>query len=142
MPKLHQGRDYIGVGVGGIIVNDEHKILLLLRNKNPEKGCWSIPGGRVEFGEDVEDAIKREVKEELNISVEIVRLLRVTNHILEDKKVHWLSPAFELKYKSGELMNCEPDSHSTFKWFSLDSLPANITITTRLALESFRKTAA
>lgn len=81
-----QGKDYIGVGVGAVIKNSSGEILLLLRNKEPEKGCWSIPGGKVEMFETLEEAIKREVKEEVNVDIEITKLITVTNHIISEEK--------------------------------------------------------
>ena len=56
-----QGKDYIGVGCGAFIVNENNEVLLQLRNKAPEKEYWSIPGGKVELFEKMEDAVKREV---------------------------------------------------------------------------------
>ncbi len=64
------GKDYIGVGCGALIINDKNQTLLIKRgNKSRnEAGFWGKPGGAVKFGEKVEDAVKREIKEELNIS--------------------------------------------------------------------------
>lgn len=128
--------DYIGVGVGAVLLNDNNEILLILRNRPPEAGCWSIPGGKVDFFENLEDAIIREVKEEINLDVEIVKLLGVTNHIISDEKCHWVAPNFLVKIKDGSLKNMEPEKHGGVKWFKLDSLPENITITTKNALKS------
>lgn len=55
------------VSVGGLIENDEGKILML---KSPDRG-WEIPGGQVEEGESLTDALKREVKEETGIDIEV-----------------------------------------------------------------------
>lgn len=68
------GTDCIGVGVGALIFNDEGMILLALRGSDAknERGKWEIPGGAVEFGETLEDALKREVKEEINVEINIV----------------------------------------------------------------------
>lgn len=134
---MKKGRDYIGVGVGAVIINDNEEILLLLRKKSPESGRWTIPGGSVEFGERVEDAIIREVNEELGIDVEVIKLLRVTNHIVKEEGQHWISPAFLVKHVSGTPVNKEPESHSEINWFSIHSLPDNVTITTSLALKSY-----
>ncbi len=135
---MKRGVDYIGVGVGGVIINDDNKILLLLRKKPPEEGCWSIPGGAVEFGETIETAILRELSEELGINGEIISLLRVTNHIGKDNSFHWVSPAFLVRVTYGNPTNVEPDSHQDIAWFSIDSLPENVTITTALAIGSYR----
>ncbi|MCP4219092.1 MAG: NUDIX domain-containing protein, partial [bacterium] len=126
------------VGVGAVIVNDQNETLLLLRKKSPEKGCWDLPGGRVELGETIEAAILREIKEELGVDVKIIKLLRVTNHILEEENTHWVAPAFLSRIVSqGEPENLEPHSHEAVQWFPLDALPENITITAAPALESY-----
>lgn len=75
------------MGVGAIVV-DRGRVLLLKRRKEPESGCWGIQGGAVEFGETIEDAVKRELKEELSVGVEIVALLGVTDHILPHAGIH------------------------------------------------------
>ena len=58
------GLDYIGVGVGAFILNEKKELLLLKRLSSPEKGCWSIPGGKLEMFETLKDATIRETKEE------------------------------------------------------------------------------
>lgn len=138
---MERGKDYIGVGVGAVILNQQNEVLLLLRKKEPEENCWTIPGGAVEFGERVEKALVRELEEELDIKVEIVRLLRVTNHILEEENRHWVSPAFLARYISGSLHNAEPQNHEDLRWFPIHTLPPNITMTTSLALKSYLDTA-
>lgn len=133
--QLKAGKDYIGVGVGAVILRDD-KILLLLRNKSPEAGCWTIPGGKVEFGETVEAAILREVQEEIGVEAKIIAPLGVTNHILKEEGTHYVSPRFLVSI-IGEPKNMEPQSHSEMKWFSINDLPENVTMTTQKALSAF-----
>jgi 8-oxo-dGTP diphosphatase len=130
------GKDFIGVGVGGVILRD-NKILLLLRTRPPEVGSWSIPGGKVDFGETIEAALVREIKEELNVDSEVITLLAVTNHILPDEQVHWVSPPFLVKI-IGEPTNLEPEKHKDMQWFAVDDLPENLTMTTKEALKAFK----
>ena len=59
------------VGVGAVIMH-EGKLLLVKRGVEPAKGKWSIPGGVVELGEMVRDAVIREVEEECGLDIEIV----------------------------------------------------------------------
>ena len=129
-----QGKDYVGVGVGAVIVQDG-SVLLLKRRKPPEAGCWGIQGGAVEFGETLESAVKREIVEELGVEIAVKRLLGVTDHILPDERVHWVSPVFEVEIVAGKPSNLEPAKHSSLDWFSLDDLPDNLTLTTRNALK-------
>ena len=62
---MKKGIDFIGVGVGAIIFNNEGKVLIAQRGLKArnEVGKWEFPGGGVKFGEICENAIKREVKE-------------------------------------------------------------------------------
>ncbi len=127
---MKPGIDYIGVGVGAMIVNEENKVLMLLRAKNSrnEANKWSFPGGQVEFGEKLEDAIKREVKEEIGCEVEVKRLLKVVDHIIAKDKQHWCNPIFKAKIVKGKIVNKEPEKVEKIEWFSLKQLPENLAI--------------
>lgn len=133
-------KDYIGVGCGGFILNDEGKLLMQLRNKAPEKGYWSIPGGKVEMFETFEDAVVREVKEETDLDVEIIKLNGLCNHITDmpgEGKSHWVTPSYLCKVVGGEAKIMEPKKHLDMKWFDLNDLPTNITLTTKKAVKDY-----
>ncbi len=68
------------VGVGAIIL-DEGKILLEKRKNAPGRGKWSIPGGLVDLGEGIKQAVIREVKEETGLDVYEPRLVDVINYV-------------------------------------------------------------
>ncbi|QEF96875.1 Nucleoside triphosphatase NudI [Stieleria maiorica] len=61
--------------VGGLIVDSENKLLLVRRARNPGKGQWGLPGGFVDSGESVEDALAREVYEETRLRLKRTELL-------------------------------------------------------------------
>ncbi|MCI8352825.1 MAG: NUDIX domain-containing protein [Clostridia bacterium] len=132
------GKDYIGVGCGASIINDKNELLLQKRNKSPEKGYWSIPGGKVEMFETFHEAVKREIKEEISVEIEIIDLLGICDHIISDEKSHWISPSFLCKIIKGEPKIMEPLKHIDMKWFSIEQLPENLTITTQYALEGYK----
>lgn len=73
------------VGVGAIIL-EGNKILLEKRKNAPGKGKWSVPGGLVELGESVEQAVIREVKEETGLEVIEPRFVDIVDHISLDEK--------------------------------------------------------
>jgi len=79
--------------------------------------------------ERVEDALRREIKEELGIEIEIIQMLSVTNDIIEEENQHWVSPQFLCKIVGGEPQNLEPHKCDEIKWFSLDKVPEKITNT-------------
>ena len=68
------------IGVGAVIL-DGDKILLEQRKNEPSKGKWSVPGGLVELGESMEDAVIREVKEETGLNVYEPQLVDVVNYV-------------------------------------------------------------
>ena len=135
---MKPGKDYIGVGCGAFIVNEKGELLLQQRNRDPEKGFWSIPGGKVEWMETFEDAVKREVKEECDVEITVEKLLGICDHIVKQENQHWVSPSFLCKIKKGEPKIMEPSKHLDMKWFNLNSLPENITITTQHAVNSYK----
>ena len=93
-------------GVAAVTVH-EGKVLLAMRGKAPSFGKWGIPGGVVEVGETLHEAIRREVLEETSICVEPVKLLTVFDSINrdEDGRVHYHYILFEYlcRYVSGEV---------------------------------------
>ena len=68
--------EHILVGVGAAVFRGE-EVLLVRRGKPPLEGQWSIPGGRLEYGEALKDAVHREVREETGVEIEIISLLDV-----------------------------------------------------------------
>lgn len=73
------------MAVGGIIF-DKESFLLVKRNREPAMGQWSLPGGVVELGETLEEALKREINEEVSIEVGIGGLVRLLDRIVQDEK--------------------------------------------------------
>ena len=69
-------RKRISIGVGAVVFRGE-EVLIIKRGKPPFEGEWSIPGGRLEYGERVKDAVIREVREETALEIELIGLLDV-----------------------------------------------------------------
>jgi len=67
--------------------------------------------------------VKREIKEELGVDIEIVRFLGFTEEILKEEKQHWVTFSYLAKIISGEVKNLEPEKHEEVEWFDLDNLP-------------------
>ncbi len=135
------GIDYIGVGCGALIINDKNETLLLKRGAKSrnQAGFWSKPGGTVEFGEKIEDAIKREIKEEFGVDIELIKFLGFTNHIIKEENQHWLSVSYLARIIKGEPKNMEPEKHDEIGWFSFDDLPDKLTQTTGELIEEYVK---
>jgi ADP-ribose pyrophosphatase YjhB (NUDIX family) len=94
------------VGVGAVVVCSG-KILLEKRKNEPGKGKWSIPGGLVELGENAEQTVIREVKEETGLDVEKPEQIDVVDSITEDEngriKYHFVIIDYFVKLKGGTL---------------------------------------
>jgi len=77
------------------------------RGGQPLKGYWSLPGGLVELGERLEDAVKREIQEETNLLVEPVRLFEIFERIMRDAQgrteYHYVLADYVCKIVGGEL---------------------------------------
>jgi 8-oxo-dGTP diphosphatase len=91
----------------GAIVERNDKLLLVKRKKDPFKGFLSFPGGKVDLGEKVEDAIKRELREETNLDVEPTDILGVYSDPSRDPRGHRISITFIARIISGEAKAAE-----------------------------------
>lgn len=120
---MKSGIDYIGVGVGAVLVNDKGEIFITKRGQKAknEKGKWEIPGGSVEFGETLEKALKREMREEVGVEIKLIELLGVYDHIISDEKQHWVSPTFMCKIIKGTPKILEPEKCEVIGWFTLEN---------------------
>jgi ADP-ribose pyrophosphatase YjhB (NUDIX family) len=125
-----------GVGCGAAILRDR-RLLLVKRLKAPEAGHWNLPGGKVDFGERVADAVKREIAEELGVEIALTRPLGIVEMIGLDGQ-HWVSPIYEAAIRGGEPVNREPSKHEGFVWADLDAPPAPLAIAAREAIARLR----
>lgn len=116
-------KKYQQVSTGGLILNERNEILLIKRSDADsfQPGCWELPGGGVEFGEDPKYALKREIKEECGIDVLVEEPITVKTYFMEDKnsKVQRIEIIFRCKFiDSRQKIQLSPE-HSDFKFLSL-----------------------
>ena len=93
------------VGVGAVIVH-EGRAVLIQRGKEPLRGRWVIPGGTVELGETLEQAVVREVLEETGLRVRPAGVVLVFDRILRDEsgvRYHYVIIDYRCEYAGGEL---------------------------------------
>ncbi len=135
------GIDYIGVGCGALIINDKNEVLLLKRGPKCRNGVgfWAKPGGKVELWEKIEDAVKREIKEEIGVDIEIIRSLGFTEGISKNESNHWIAFNYLAKIVGGEIKNLEPEKHEEVKWFKLDNLPEKTVRNTTDSVKEYLK---
>jgi 8-oxo-dGTP diphosphatase len=79
--RRYPTRPFLGVGA---LIFDNGQILVVERAKEPLKGYWSLPGGIVEAGEKLEDAIRREVREETGLEIEPLSVFEIFERIMPD----------------------------------------------------------
>ncbi len=83
----------------GVVIPQEDKILLV-RHVKDERQYWLLPGGGIKFGETIEECAKREVKEETNMDIKIIRLLFVSESISKEYGRHLINLFLLGKIKS------------------------------------------
>jgi len=132
------------VGVGGVVVRDS-KVLLIRRGKEPLYGRWVVPGGTVELGETLEEALVREMEEETCLRVAPVLVLTVFDRIeREGERVvyHYVIVDFLCRWLSGEARAASDALEVA--WASADQLPGYDLPAKALEVveDAFRKSAA
>jgi 8-oxo-dGTP diphosphatase len=118
----------VRAGVGIMILKDK-KVLLGRRNSDSEKASselhgestWTMPGGKIHFGERIQEAAKRELKEETGLIADKLKVVSVGNEIVKD--AHFVTIGFLCDNFEGEPKTMEPDEIVEWKWFPLDKLP-------------------
>ena len=104
---------------GAVLKQD--KILLIKRKNNPYKDKWALPGGYVEYGEIVENAVVREVLEETGLKTAVKEIIGVYSDPKRDPRGHTVTIVYLLELIKGELKS--GDDAADARFFSLDSLP-------------------
>lgn len=127
------------VGCGAAILDSDGRLLLVQRRRPPEAGCWGLPGGKLDFGETVEDAIRREILEELGITIALDRLLCVVDQIAPDS--HWVAPVWTARIVAGEPAVQEPDVLGGWGWYGCVEMPQDLTLATVKVLDCLNKPA-
>ena len=117
------------VGVGAIMFRRD-RVLMAQRGKNPLKGWWSLPGGALEIGESLKDAVCREVLEETGLEVTPVSVFEIFERIMRDDhgvpEYHYVLIDYICKVTGGKL--CPGDDVDQVEWIRRAELP-NLQIT-------------
>jgi 8-oxo-dGTP diphosphatase len=116
------------VGVGAIVVEnhpDSRRVLLIRRGTPPLLGEWSLPGGVLECGETLREAVVREAREETGLIVETVDMLGVYERVIRDGarvRYHYVLIDFLCRPLGGNLKS--GSDAADVRWFTRDELPA------------------
>ena len=117
------------VGVGAVIVDHRHNdnsVLLIRRGQPPLLGEWSLPGGVLECGEALREAVVREAREETGLVVETGEMLGVYERVIRDDerrvRYHYVLLDFLCRVVGGDLK--AGSDAADVRWFKRDELPA------------------
>ena len=123
-----RGVDYIGVTVTFVVTDGNGNFLLQKRSQNTrdEKGRWDVGGGALEFGEEWDLAVKREVEEELGVKPEKIEFLKAFNVLRKngDIDTHWVALVHAVIVDPDKVRINEPDKIDEIGWFKLSNLPS------------------
>lgn len=111
------------VGVG-VIIKKGNTILLGMRKGKHGENTWSVPGGKLNYGESIEDCAMREALEETGITIKNPHIITITNDIFKNEKKHFVTIWVEARYKKGNLRVTEPDKFVDTDWFDGINLPS------------------
>ena len=119
--REYPDRPYVGVGV---IVFRDKEVLLVKRNKDPNKGFWSIPGGKQMLGETLVEAAQRELIEETGVKVDSLFLVDVVDTIIPDAegkiKYHYTLVDYMGHFFSGDTR--AGDDAQEVRWVHMNEL--------------------
>ncbi len=132
----------VGAGFGIMVVKDG-KVLLGKRHDDPEKassalrgeGTWSLPGGKLDYGESFEEGGIRETKEETGITVKEIEVISVMN--CKNEHAHFVTVGLLAKKFEGEPQVMEPDEMTKWEWFPLEKLPTPMYFPSLWVIENY-----
>jgi 8-oxo-dGTP diphosphatase len=104
--------------VYALIFDELEKRVLMVKNAG---SVWTLPGGAVETGETLEEAVVREVKEETNLTVEVEELLAVNEAFFLKKEVHPLFFTFKTRVLEGEISILDQEEIEEIQWVDIET---------------------
>jgi len=123
------------VGVGAVIL-DRDRVVLVKRAHPPLQGEWSLPGGVVELGETLPEAVVREALEETGLDVEVGALVEVVDRVLHDRdgrvEYHFVIADYSCRATGGRLAHASDAADA--RWVPLDELAAHRVTETAIAV--------
>ena len=116
---------------------ENNNILLIKRATDPFKDSWALPGGFVELGETLEQAVSRETKEGTGLVAVPLKLVGAYSDPKRDPRGHTISIAYLMKITGGKIKTTGESKET--KYFSTDNLPKNIAFDHKKIIEDAKK---
>lgn len=139
---MKKGEDFIGVCVVYYCHDGDGNVLLSKRGarSRDEIGTWDPGGGSLEFGETIEETLRREIAEEYGASILSYEFLgyRDVHRTHDGRKTHWIALDFKVLIDPKEARNGEPEKLDAVEWFSLENLPEPLHSQFPLFLELYK----
>ena len=110
------------VAVGGVVVRADQHVLVVRRGHPPGEGTWSLPGGKVHFGESLRDALTRELHEETGMLVHVGSLIEVVEIVREG--YHYVVLDYRAVPVSDPDLARAADDAAELQWVSVEDLTA------------------
>ncbi len=110
--------------VAGLLTDGNDKLLLVLRRNPPAAGTWSLPGGKQEPGETLEEALRREIREETGLEIGTPELVTTQDMIVRDAEqrvqYHYVISYYRAQVTGGNL--APGDDVADVRWFTLSQM--------------------
>ncbi|MCI5732628.1 MAG: NUDIX domain-containing protein [Tenericutes bacterium] len=133
-----------GVGLGVMVLDIYGRVLLILRNSDASlaksdmhlEGTWTLPAGKINYGESLITAAKRKVKEEVNLQIDGIKVISVADDI--NTYAHFLTVGVIADSYSGEINLGNTKEHVDYKFFDLDNMPSNLCEPSKKIIKNYR----
>ncbi len=121
-----------GVGIGILILNEKNEVLLILRNDDANKalsdmhleGNWTLPAGKIKYGETIFEAAIRKTKKEVNLDIRDLEMISIADDI--NPYAHFVTIGVLARMYSGTIDLGNTEEHVDYGFFALDKLPKNL----------------
>lgn len=123
-----RGVDHIGISASFVVHDGRGNVLLQKRGPGArdERGKWDVGGGAIEFGESIDEAVRREINEELCVEPLNISFLNVYDAFrdLDGAKTHWIAIMHAVQVDPSKVKIGEPEKIEELGWFKSTNLPS------------------
>ncbi|WP_277057452.1 NUDIX domain-containing protein [Trichlorobacter lovleyi] len=122
MTRPRYRKEHIVTSVVAVIIDEQERVLLTRRSIPPFKGMWVMPGGKIDLGEPIATALRREVDEEVGLEIEVGSLINVFEHVTPgEENCHYIILFYRCRPVHYDLSH-NPDEVSEAIWVARGDL--------------------